>query len=321
MTEEIQRTMRAIEIRDGKLYETRRPVPTPGPGEVRIRVAAAGINRADLLQKQGKYPPPPGASDLPGLEVSGTVDSSGERVCALLPGGGYAEYAVVPRALCLPVPDSLPLPHAAALPEGIFTVWKNLFGLGGVKSGDTVLVHGGASGIGSTAIALCRSLDVEIVVTAGSAEKCAACLAWGAARAINYKDSDFVSEIMACTQGRGVDAVLDMIGGDYVSRNLAVLAFGGRHVSIAWQGGAKAQIPIPPVMQKNLTLTGSTLRDRPVAEKIALAQTIRARVWPHILEGRIRPRLCASLPLGQADEALDRLERGQAIGKIILEID
>lgn len=319
MAAEIQQAMQAIEIRDGALRETCRPVPAPGPGEVLIRVAAAGVNRADLLQRQGRYPPPPGASDLPGLEVSGHIVETGEKVCVLLPGGGYAEYVAAPRDLCLPVPESLPLAHAAALPEAVFTVWKNLFLLGGLRAGQTALIHGGASGIGTIAIAMARVFGARALVTAGGAEKCAACRDLGADLAVDYKSGDFVAAIQDFTGGRGVDVVLDMVGGDYVARDLEILTHGGRHVSIAWQGGAKAEIPLPVIMKKNLTLTGSTLRDRPLAEKAALASEIREKVWPRVMDGTLTPRIFRSFPLTRAGEALALLESGGVTGKLILE--
>lgn len=311
--------MRAIEIHGGALGEGRRPRPEPGAGEVLIRVAAAGVNRADLLQKQGKYPPPPGASDVPGLEVSGHIVETGERVCALLAGGGYAEYVAAPRALCLPVPEGMALPLAAALPEAVFTVWKNLFVLGGLRAGQTALIHGGASGIGTMAIAMVRAFGARALVTAGGAEKCAVCRALGADLAVDYKAEDFVAAIQDFTGGRGVEVVLDMVGGDYIARDLEVLAYGGRHVSIAWQGGVKAEIPVPVLMKKNLILTGSTLRDRPLAEKAALADEIRAKVWPRVRDGALTPRIFRSFPLAQAEEALALLESGGVIGKLILE--
>lgn len=320
METEIQRPMRAIEIQDGALHETRRPVPAPGAGEVLIRVAAAGVNRADLLQKAGKYPPPQGASDLPGLEVSGEIVDTGEKVCALLPGGGYAGYVAAPRDLCLPVPGDMPLSHAAALPEAVFTVWKNIFVLGGLEAGQTALIHGGASGIGTMAIAMVRAFGARALVTAGGPEKCAACRELGAELAVDYKSADFVAEVGVFTGGRGVDLVLDMVGGAYVARNLDILAHGGRHVSIAWQGGAKAEIPLPVVMKKNLILTGSTLRDRPLAEKVALAREIRETVWPLVMAGALRPRVFRTFPLAQAGAALDLLESGGMIGRVVLEI-
>lgn len=319
MAAEIQQAMQAIEIRDGALRETRRPVPAPGPGEVLIRVAAAGVNRADLLQRQGKYPPPPGASDLPGLEASGHIVETGEKVCVLLPGGGYAEYVTAPRDLCLPVPGTLPLAHAAALPEAVFTVWKNLFILGGLRAGQTALIHGGASGVGTSAIAMARIFGARALVTAGGAEKCAACRDLGADLAVDYKSGDFVAAIQDFTGGRGVDVVLDMVGGDYVARDFEILTHGGRHVSIAWQGGAKAEIPLPVIMKKNLILTGSTLRDRPLAEKAALANEIREKVWPRVMDGTLIPRIFRSFPLTRAGEALALLESGGVIGKLILE--
>ena len=300
----------------------RRPRPVPGEGGVLVRVAAAGINRPDLLQRQGKYPPPAGASDIPGLEVAGEIVDSrdprwtpGDKVCALLSGGGYAEYAVAPAGQCLPVPDGLSLVEAAALPETVFTVWANVFQLGRLTEGETLLVHGGSSGIGTMAIQLARSFGADVIVTAGSDEKCAACLRLGAMQAVNYRTADFV---VAVTPDR-VDVVLDMVGGDYVSRNLQVLRRGGRHVSIAVQGGRMATIDIVSVMTKRLTLTGSTLRPRSVAEKAALADELRETVWPRIGPDSIRPVIHQTFPLDRAADAHAMMEQGGHIGKIVLE--
>lgn len=310
----------AMEIEGGRLRPARRPLPSVGTHGVRIRVQAAGVNRADLLQRSGKYPPPPGASDLPGLEVAGINEKTGRRVCALLAGGGYAQYAEVAPELCFDLPDSMPSEEAAALPEGLFTVWKNVFQAGAFEPGHTVLVHGGASGIGTLAIQMVRVFGGQAIATAGSEEKTKACLTLGAACAINYKTEDFVARTHAFTAGRGVDIVLDMVGGDYVARNLALLVHGGRHVSIAWPRGPHATIPIHIVMKKSLVLTGSTLRDRPLSDKIALAQTIRAKVWPHVMAGHIKPCLFRSFPLEEANSALDLLETGSVIGKLVLNV-
>lgn len=304
-----------------------RPVPAPGAGEVLIRVAAAGVNRPDVLQRQGNYPPPPGASPIPGLEVAGTIVSCGEgaepallgqRVCALVAGGGYADYCVAPAGQCLPVPDALSMVEAAALPETLFTVWTNLFERAYVQAGDAVLVHGGTSGIGTMAISLCALFGVEIIVTVGSDDKVEAALAHGATQAINYKTEDFVERVKAITGGAGVAAVLDMVGGDYVPRNLKCLAEDGRHVSIAVQRGAEATIPIWQVMRRRLTLTGSTLRPRDAEFKTLVAEEIARLVWPFVTEGKLRPLMDRSFPLSQAAEAHRRMEAGDHVGKIVL---
>ena len=308
--------MRAIEIRDNTLHLTERPVPKPGPGEVLVRVRAAGVNRPDILQRRGKYPPPPGITDIPGLEVAGIREDTGEEICALLAGGGYAEYAIAPEGQCLPVPKGLSMTEAAALPETVFTVWNNLFLRGGLKTGETALIHGGASGIGTTAIQMAKAFGARVIVTAGSAEKCETCRKLGADLAINYKNSDFASEIKKF--GGGVDVVLDMIGGDYVSRSIEILNADGRFVSIAYLNGAVAEINIAQVMQKRLTLTGSTLRARPVAEKAALARDIKEKVWPLIEAGKIRPVIFQTFPLAEAAASHETLEKGDHVGKIVL---
>jgi putative PIG3 family NAD(P)H quinone oxidoreductase len=308
------------------LVPERRPVPVPGAGEVLIKVAAAGVNRPDVLQRQGKYPPPPGASDIPGLEVSGTIVAAGsgadaligQKVCALLAGGGYAEYAVAPAGQCLPVPDDYDLVEAAALPETLFTVWTNLFERAYVVAGDTVLVHGGTSGIGTMAIRLCNLFDVTIIATCGSDEKCVAATEWGADHAINYKTQDYVEEVKRITDGQGVQAVLDMVGGDYVPRNLSCLAEDGRHVSIAVLGGAKADIFIPAIMQKRLTLTGSTLRARSVGFKSLVADELMRTVWPFVGEGKLRPAMDQRFALADAAKAHARMDAGEHFGKIVL---
>ncbi len=310
--------MKAVEIRGKELFVTERSVPIAGPDEVLIRVRAAGVNRPDILQRLGHYPPPRGASDIPGLEVSGTDEKTGEEVCALLPGGGYAEYAVAHKSLCLPVPKGLDMTEAAALPECVFTVWNNLFTIGNLRPGETVLVHGGASGIGTTAIQMIRAFGGRAIVTAGSEDKCAACRKLGAGLAVNYKTGDFVEAVRDHTGGKGVDIVLDMVGGDYVPRNIECLAEGGRHVSIAFLNGAKSEIPIPAIMQKRLTLTGSTLRTQPVEEKAKLAAAIRANVWPKIMSGDIRPLIFRTFSLDEAMEAHKALDKGDHIGKIVL---
>lgn len=306
--------MQAIEIvPPGVLAPCQRPVPEPQSGEVLIRVHAAGVNRPDLLQRIGKYPPPPGVTDIPGLEVAGEIVGTGERVCALLPGGGYAEYAVAPRALCLPVPENVNMIEAAALPETVFTVWNNVFVRGNLKAGETILIHGGSSGIGTTAIQMCKAAGATVIVTAGSDEKCAVCRALGADRAINYKTEDFA-------ELRDVDVVLDMVGGDYVPKNLQVLRDGGRHISIASLNGSKTEIDIRTIMQKRLTLTGSTLRPRSVAEKTALADGIRAHVWPLLGTGKLKPAIHATIPLADAQKAHDLLESGAVTGKLVLSV-
>ncbi len=309
------------------LVVVERPVPQPGAGEVLIAVAAAGINRPDILQRMGGYPPPPGSPSIPGLEVAGEivavgddvpVEMLGQPVCALLGGGGYAEYAVAPAGQCLHVPHALTMIEAAAIPETLFTVWTNLFERAFASDGDIVLVHGGTSGIGTMAIALCNIFGVEIIVTAGSAEKCSAAKALGADHAIDYKLEDYVERVKAITGGKGVAAVLDMVGGDYVARNLKCLAEDGRHVSIAVQGGAMATIPVFEVMRRRLTLTGSTLRPRDVAFKSMVADELSRTVWPHVEAGRLKPVIDATFPLGQAADAHRRMESGGHVGKIVL---
>lgn len=309
------------------LVPAERPTPAPMVGEVLIRVAAAGVNRPDVMQRKGQYPPPPGASDIPGLEVAGTIEQvgpsvegwrAGDRVCALLAGGGYAEYAVAPAAQCLPVPANLDLVQAAALPETFFTVWTNLFERGRLAAGESVLVHGGSSGIGTTAIQLARALGARVFATAGSAEKCAACERLGAGRAINYHDEDFVAAVRTATDGRGVNVVLDMVGGDYLPRNLECLAMDGRLVQIAVLGGARAQVNLVTIMQRRLTITGSTLRARSIEEKGAIARQLHARVWPLIESGVVGPVVHATFPLRAASEAHRMMESGTHIGKLVL---
>jgi putative PIG3 family NAD(P)H quinone oxidoreductase len=333
MTEPLPATMTVVEISQPGAPEVLKPVqramPQPGEGELLIRIEAAGINRPDLLQRQGNYPPPPGASDIPGLEAAGRVAALGagvagwavgDTVCALLAGGGYAEYAVVPAVQCLPLPAGLSVIEAAALPETLFTCWTNLVDSGHLKTGETVLIHGGSSGIGTTGIQLAKLLGAEVLTTAGSPEKCAACLKLGADLAINYKAEDFVAAIKAATGKRGVDVVLDMVGGDYIRRDIEIMGQGGRHVSIASLGGAEATIPIFKLMQKRLILTGSTLRARSPAEKGAIAQKLLTEVWPAIADGRMKPLIHATFPLAQAAEAHAALESGDHIGKIVLTI-
>jgi NADPH2:quinone reductase len=306
-----------------------RPVPRPGKGEVLIRVAAAGVNRPDVMQRQGRYPPPPGASDLPGLEVAGEIVeigpeisglSAGDKVTALLPGGGYAEYAVASAVLCLPIPDSLSMIEAAAIPETYFTVWTNLFERGGCKAGDTVLIHGGTSGIGTTAIQLAHAWGARVYATAGSPEKAKACERLGAVRGINYKTEDFVEVIKQVTDGRGVDITLDMVAGSYAERNIDCAALEGRIVVISLLGGARAEINIGKILMKRLTLTGSTLRARTVAQKAAVAAGVLQNVWPLLRAGRARPVIHATFPLAQASEAHRLMESSNHIGKIVLTV-
>ncbi|MBI4031931.1 MAG: NAD(P)H-quinone oxidoreductase [Proteobacteria bacterium] len=318
MNARTQETMKAIEIKGNALHLTERPVPVPGPDETLIRVQAAGINRPDILQRLGKYPPPPGMTDIPGLEVAGIREDTGEAVCALLAGGGYAEYAVAPAGQCLPVPKGLSMEEAAALPECVFTVWNNLFLRGGLKAGESALIHGGASGIGTTAIQMAKAFGARAIVTAGTEEKCNACRKLGADIAINYRTSNFANEIKKICGG--VDVVLDMVGGDYVPRSIEIMNPDGRHVSIAYLNGAKAEVPIPSIMQKRLTLTGSTLRARPVEEKAALARDLKEKVWPLIEAGKIRPVIFKTFPLAEAAEAQAALEGGGHIGKIVLSL-
>ncbi|MGB3805339.1 MAG: NAD(P)H-quinone oxidoreductase [Sphingopyxis granuli] len=326
-------SMTAIAIREPGgpevLVPETRPVPQPGPDEVLIRVAAAGVNRPDVLQRMGFYPPPPGASDLPGLEVAGTVaaigpggdpEMLGQAVCALVAGGGYAEYCVAPAGSCLPVPAGFSMEEAAALPETVFTVWHNLFERGWVKDGETVLVHGGTSGIGTTAIGLCKLFDIRIAVTCGSADKCAAARALGADLAIDYSTEDYVEAVKAFTDGKGVDVVLDMVGGDYVPRNLACLADDGRHVSIAFQRGATAQVDISSLMRRRQTMTGSTLRARSVSFKAALADEIHRTLWPQLAEGGWKPAMDRRFPLAEAAAAHARMQAGEHVGKIVLTV-
>lgn len=309
------------------LRQTHLPVPVPHAGEVLIAVVAAGVNRPDVLQRQGKYPVPPGASPIPGLEVAGTivavgpeVDEAmiGQKVCALLSGGGYADFAIAPAGTCLPVPAGLDLVEAAAIPETLFTVWTNLFERAYAVEGETVLVHGGTSGIGTMAISLCNLFGVHVIVTCGSDEKCARAREWGADHAINYRSADFVEAVKGLTDGRGVNAVLDMVGGAYLRRNIECLATDGRHVSIAMLGGAKGEVIIPEIMSRRLTITGSVLRPRSVAFKSVVADEIAQTVWPLVEEGRLRPAIDSRLPMKDAAAAHSRMEAGDHFGKIVL---
>jgi NADPH:quinone reductase len=305
------------------------PVPRPGTGEVLIRVAAAGVNRPDIMQRLGKYPPPRGASDIPGLEISGEVvavhaDESGGRwrvgdhVCALVAGGGYAEYCVAPEGQCLPVPAGMDIVTAAAIPETFFTVWTNLFERGRLRRGEWVLVHGGTSGIGTTAIQLAHVSGATVIATAGSDEKCAACAGLGAAVTINYRSQDFVEVVRTATAGNGVDVVLDIVGGDYVGRNLRCLAMNGRLLQIGLMGGARADVDFTTVLQRRLTISGSTLRARSVEEKSVLARDVETNVWPWLAERKVRPVIDRTFPLAAAADAHRRLESGAHIGKIVL---
>ncbi len=329
----IPERMRAVEIAGpggpDVLRPVERPVPEPGPGEILIRVAAAGVNRPDLLQRAGSYAPPPGASDLPGLEASGVVAATGhgvtawsvgDRVTALLPGGGYAEFAVTHQDHALPVPEGMDMIRAAALCETFFTVWTNVFGRGRLAGGETFLVHGGSSGIGTTAIQLAAARGARVFVTAGSAAKCAACEELGAERAINYREADFVAEIRHVTGGRGVDVILDMVGGDYIPRNVRALAPEGRLVMIAFLGGPQAELNFAKVMTRRLTITGSTLRPQSVEAKARIAADLRREVWPLLDAGRIAPVMDATFPLEDAAAAHARMETSQHVGKIVLEV-
>jgi NADPH2:quinone reductase len=324
-------TMQAIAIREPGgpevLELVERPVPLPGPGEVLVRVAAAGVNRPDVLQRRGHYPPPPGASDLPGLEVAGIVESLGEgvarwrpgdRVCALLAGGGYAGFVAVPEGQCLAVPAGLSLTEAAALPETSLTVWHNVWQRAALQPGEVLLVHGGASGIGVMAIQIARAFGHRVVVTAGTPEKCAACEGLGAERAIHYKSEDFVAVAREVTQGRGVDVVLDMVAGEYLARDLACLSLDGRIAIIAILGGRQATLDVGQVLARRATILGSTLRNRPLAWKSALCREVEAHVWPHVAAGRVRAILDSTYPLAQAGEAHVRMESDAHVGKIVL---
>jgi NADPH:quinone reductase len=311
-----------------ELAVVERPVPRVSEGEVLIEVAAAGVNRPDILQRRGLYPPPPGAPDILGLEIAGTVVEVGEgagrllgkQVCALVAGGGYAEYCAAPAGTCFVVPEVLSLHEAAAMPETLFTVWVNLFERGYAAEGDAVLVHGGTSGIGTMAIALGRLFNLKVIVTCGTDEKCSQATELGAAAAINYRTQDFVEEVKQLTDSRGVSVVLDMVGGDYLPRNLACLAEEGRHVSIAFQRGAKGELLLPDVMRRRLTLTGSTLRPRSVEFKTLVADEIARTVWPYIESGRLKPVIDSVFPLDRAAEAHARMESGSHVGKIVLKV-
>lgn len=311
------------------LKPERRDVPQPGPGEILIRVYAAGVNRPDVLQRKGVYPPPPGASDLPGLEAAGEVVALGEgterwrigdQVCALTPGGAYAEYVRVHGSHALPVPAGFTLTEAAAVPETFFTVWHNVFERGGLKAGETLLVHGGSSGIGTTAIQLASAFGARVITTAGSPEKCEACIGLGAERAVNYREEDFVRAVKDATGGKGADVILDMVGGDNVSRNYDAAAMDGRIVQIATLGGAMANADISKLMVKRLVHTGSALRPRTVEFKARLAAALEAQVWPLLASRRVAPVMDMIFPLKEAWRAHERMEEGEHIGKIVLDV-
>lgn len=329
---DIPTTMTTLAIREPGgpevLVPEERPVPTPGDGELLVRVAAAGINRPDVMQRQGGYPPPPGAPDTPGLEIAGEVVATGsgaerfrngDRVCALVPGGGYAEYCLAHWSNALPIPQGLSLVEAAGLPETHFTVWHNVFQRGALQPGETLLVHGGSSGIGTTAIQLGKAFGATVIVTAGSQDKCDACRDLGADVAIDYRESDFVQSVKAATEGRGADVILDMVGGDYVSRNYAAAAEDGRIVQIAFLHGSRTEVDYIRLMLKRLTHTGSTMRPRPVSFKAGIARDLEERVWPLFAAGRLRPVMDSTYPLREASRAHARMDDGGHIGKIVLE--
>lgn len=331
MTDALPQSMSAVEITEfggpDVLRICRRPVPRPGPGELLVRVSAAGVNRPDVMQRQGGYAPPPGASDIPGLELAGTIQaigsqvtdwSPGEEICALVSGGGYAEFAVVPGAQALPIPAGLDAVSAAALPETMFTVWANLFTRARLAAGELVLIHGGSSGIGTTAIQLARAFGATVVTTVGNEEKAAACLKLGAALAVNYRDQDFVEEIQRFTDDEGVDVILDMIGGAYLERNISLLKVEGRLAIIALMGGAKADLDLRQLLMRRLTVTASTLRPRSIAQKGEIAAELRERVWPLIAAGRVRPVIHATFPLAQAAQAHHVMDASTHIGKLVL---
>jgi len=326
-------TMTCIEITKpgapDALKPTTRPKPKPGKGEVLIKVAAAGVNRPDVLQRQGNYPAPAGVTDIPGLEVAGAIAGLGDGVsdwkvgdslCALVAGGGYAEYVAAPVPQCLPVPKGLSLTEAAGLPETFFTVWTNVFERGRLKAGETLLVHGGSSGIGTTAIQVTHRLGATVFATAGSPEKCAACEKLGAKRAINYRTEDFVQVVKDLTGGKGVDVILDMVGADYIERNIKSLATEGRLVHIGFQKGSKAEVNFMPVMLKRLTITGSTLRIQSVESKGRIARALKDNVWPLIEKGAVKPVVHATFPLAEAAKAHALMESNQHIGKIVLTV-
>ncbi len=326
-------TVTAIEIAEPGgpevLVPTRRRLARPGPGEVLFKVAAAGINRPDVLQRQGAYPPPKGVTDIPGLELAGTIVAAGpgvgewrvgDEACALVAGGGYAEYCLVPAPQCLPIPAGLDMVQAASLPETFFTVWANVVDRARIQPDEILLVHGGSSGIGTAAIQIAGVLGTRVFVTAGTSEKCRFCEELGAERAINYREEDFVAVVKDLTDGRGADVILDMVGGDYIQRNINLLAPEGRLVYIAFLKGTRAEVDFLPVMLRRLTITGATLRPRPVEEKSAIARALRRSIWPQIEAGKIKPVVHATFPLHQASEAHRLMESGTHIGKIVLKV-
>jgi len=327
----VPETMNCVEIVEPGgpevLKPTRRPVPKAAAGEVLIRIHAAGVNRPDVSQRTGRYAPPPGVTDIPGLEVAGEVAALGagvtdwklgDALCALVAGGGYAEYVAAPTPQCLPIPGKLGMVEAAALPETFFTVWSNIYDRAHLKPGETLLVHGGSSGIGTTAIQLAAKRGSRVIATAGSTEKCRVCEELGAERAVNYRDEDFVVAAKEFTDGRGVDVVLDMVGGDYIPRNIKAMAVDGRHVSIAFLGGSTAEVNFMPVMLKRLTLTGATLRPQSIERKGEIARALREHAWPLIAGGEIKPVIHATFPLAEAAEAHRLMESSRHIGKIVL---
>ena len=329
----LPKNMRAVEIATPGgpevLKIAQRPVPVPNASEILIKVAAAGVNRPDVMQRQGKYPVPPGASDLPGLEVAGEVVAGGDavsmwkigdKVCALVHGGGYAEYCVAPEVQALPVPKGLSLVEAASLPETFFTVWGNVYDRGRLAPGESLLVQGGTSGIGVTAIQMAKATGNRVFATAGSDEKCAACVRLGAEKAVNYRTQDFAAEIKTATDGKGVNVILDMVGGDYVPKELKILADDGRLVFIAFLRGSKTELDINEVLRRRLTITGSTLRPRPVEFKGYVARNLREKIWPLIEAGKIKPEIYKTFPLEQASEAHRLMESSAHIGKLVLTV-
>jgi len=333
MTHPLPQMMTAVEISEfgdaDVLKPVQMPLPPAGAGELLIKVAAAGVNRPDIMQRSGMYPAPKGASEIPGLEISGEIVALGgdvtgwaigDKLCALVAGGGYAEYCTAPAGQCLPVPEGLSLVDAAALPETFFTVWSNVFDRGGLKEGETFMVHGGTSGIGTTAIQLAKAFGATVITTSGTDEKAAFCRKLGADLSINYKSQDFAEEVKNFTRGKGVDVLLDMIAGDYIRKNFTVMAVEGRIVMIAVQRGPKIKANILPIMLKRLTFTGSTLRARETAFKAEIAQNLKQKVWPLIAEGKIRPVISRKFPLADAAKAHHYLESGKNIGKILLTV-
>jgi len=327
----LPKKMRCVDITEPGTADTlvvgQRPIPTLGDDEVLIKVAAAGVNRPDIFQRQGLYPPPDGASNILGLEVAGEILmigskvnhwQVGQQVCALLTGGGYSEYATAHQDLCLPIPSPLNLIQAAALPETFFTVWHNIFEHAAIKPGETLLIHGGSSGIGATAIQLTKALGYRVFVTASSDKKCQHCLKLGAEAAINYQEQDFVTATKELTDGRGVDVILDMVGGDYVQKNIRAAAFRGRIISIAFLRGSRVDVDLMPMMLKQLVLTGSTLRTRPTKEKATIAKALLANVWPLLENGTIAPEICATFPMADVANAHRLMESNEHIGKIVL---